>query len=90
MKYLVTGHAGFIGFSLVDKLIEGKNNRVIGIDNFNNYYDVKLKQKRVNLLKKKSKRFTNFKCFDNCFIRNIYLLYSWSRTPIFIHIDCNP
>ena len=61
MKFLITGHAGFIGFSLVDKLIEDKNNRVIGLDNFNNYYDVKLKKKRVNLLKKKCKRFSIFK-----------------------------
>jgi len=47
MKFLITGHAGFIGFSLVDKLIEDKNNRVIGLDNFNNYYDVKLKKKEL-------------------------------------------
>ena len=88
MKYLVTGHAGFIGFSLVDKLIEGKNNRVIGIDNFNNYYDVKLKQKRVNLLKKKSKRFSNFKSF-NCDIRNekkLRKIFLRNKFDIVIHL----
>ena len=42
MKILVTGAAGFIGFHLCKKLIE-KKKYVIGIDNLNNYYSVKLK-----------------------------------------------
>ena len=43
MNYiLITGTAGFIGFNLSKKLLEsGKN--VVGIDNHNNYYDVKIK-----------------------------------------------
>ena len=45
MTILVTGAAGFIGFHLVKKLIES-NKRVIGLDNFNNYYDVELKESR--------------------------------------------
>ena len=53
MRYLITGHAGFIGFSLVKKLIKNKRNYVVGIDNFNTYYDIKLKKRRVDLLKKK-------------------------------------
>jgi len=88
MKFLITGHAGFIGFSLVDKLIEDKNNRVIGLDNFNNYYDVKLKKKRVNLLKKKSKRFSNFKSF-NCDIRNekkLRKIFLSNKFDIVIHL----
>ena len=37
---LITGIAGFIGFSLAKKLL--KNNiSVVGIDSFNNYYDTK-------------------------------------------------
>ncbi len=50
MKYLITGHAGFIGFSLVKLLIKDKKNFVVGIDNFNNYYDIKLKKKEFNYL----------------------------------------
>ena len=42
MKILVTGAAGFIGFHLIKKLISN-NNEVIGIDNLNDYYDIKLK-----------------------------------------------
>lgn len=47
---LVTGAAGFIGFSLCKKLLE-KNYEVVGIDNLNDYYDVKLKQERIKELK---------------------------------------
>lgn len=60
MKFLITGHAGFIGFSLVKKLIKNKKNYVVGLDNFNTYYDIQLKKKRVALLKKEAK-YKNFK-----------------------------
>ncbi len=48
-KILVTGAAGFIGFHLSKKLLEDGWN-VTGIDNLNNYYDVNLKQSRLDLL----------------------------------------
>jgi UDP-glucuronate 4-epimerase len=47
---LITGCAGFIGFHLAKKLL--KNKKIIGIDSLNNYYSVKLKKKRLNILKK--------------------------------------
>lgn len=47
--YLITGAAGFIGFYLSKKLLE-QGCRVIGIDNINDYYDVKLKYYRLKLL----------------------------------------
>ena len=46
----VTGCAGFIGFHLCKKLLD-KNYFVIGVDNLNNYYDVKLKKSRLKILK---------------------------------------
>ncbi len=49
MKILITGSAGFIGFSLALKLLK-KGLNVIGVDNHNDYYDVKLKDKRKSLL----------------------------------------
>lgn len=58
MKIIVTGAAGFIGFHLVKKLLR-KKIEVIGIDNLNDYYDKKIKQKRLNILKKNR----NFKFF---------------------------
>ena len=52
MKILITGVAGFIGFSLAKRLLED-NIDVIGIDNLNKYYSKKLKLKRLSILKKK-------------------------------------
>lgn len=57
-KILITGSAGFIGFHLCKDLIRNKNLSLIGIDNINNYYDVKLKKERINILKNLG---TNFK-----------------------------
>ena len=49
MKILVTGAAGFIGSKLMYTLRE-RGDEVIGIDNFNDYYDVRLKEARVKAL----------------------------------------
>ena len=49
MKVLVTGAAGFIGFYLSKALIE-RGVEVVGIDNLNDYYDVKLKHERLAIL----------------------------------------
>ena len=43
MRVLVTGSAGFIGFHLCKYLLE-KKHLVYGLDNLNNYYDLKLKK----------------------------------------------
>jgi UDP-glucuronate 4-epimerase len=47
---LVTGAVGFIGAFLCKKLIESGNCRVIGFDNMNPYYDVGIKDDRLNML----------------------------------------
>ena len=59
MRFLVTGSAGFIGYSLVKNLCELKH-EVIGLDNLDNYYEVELKKSRVSELKK----FKNFKFLE--------------------------
>ena len=41
---LITGVAGFIGFSLCKELLKDKNKRIIGIDNLNSYYSIKCPQ----------------------------------------------
>ena len=51
-KIIVTGCCGFIGFSLSKKLLGDKNIQIIGIDIINDYYDVNLKNKDLNYLKK--------------------------------------
>ena len=48
-QYLVTGTAGFIGFSLARRLLE-QGIDVVGFDNVNDYYSVQLKRDRLRLL----------------------------------------
>ncbi len=48
-KILVTGSAGFIGFHLSRKLLD-RGYSVIGVDNLNDYYDVRLKKSRLEIL----------------------------------------
>lgn len=50
MKILVTGNAGFIGFHLARNLLS-RGDAVVGVDSVNNYYDVDLKVKRLELLR---------------------------------------
>jgi UDP-glucuronate 4-epimerase len=50
---LVTGVAGFVGFHLCQRLLD-RRDTIIGIDNLNNYYDVSLKQARLEQLKNRS------------------------------------
>ena len=50
MYTLITGCSGFIGYHTTLKLTQ-QNIKVIGLDNLNNYYDVSLKKKRLNILK---------------------------------------
>lgn len=47
--YLITGAAGFIGSFLSKRLLE-EGSQVIGLDNINDYYDINLKQKRLEML----------------------------------------
>lgn len=46
MKILVTGAAGFIGSRLMARLAE-RGDEVVGLDNINDYYDVRLKYGRL-------------------------------------------
>ncbi len=46
MKILITGAAGFIGSALALRLLE-RGDAVVGIDNLNDYYDVRLKEARL-------------------------------------------
>ena len=58
-KILITGSSGFIGFHIAKSELE-KGNYVIGVDNLNEYYDVKIKEDRLKVLKK-YKNFLFFK-----------------------------
>ncbi len=58
-KILITGAAGFIGFSMCQMLLKNDKHHIIGIDNLNSYYSPKLKKKRLEILKKNK----NFKFY---------------------------
>ena len=53
-KVLITGAAGFIGFHLSERLLKA-GATVVGIDNMNDYYDVTLKESRLEILNKYEK-----------------------------------
>lgn len=51
-KILITGGAGFIGFHLSNLLLD-KGYQVIGVDNLNDYYDIRIKEGRLAILREK-------------------------------------
>jgi UDP-glucuronate 4-epimerase len=59
MKILITGTAGFIGYSFSKYLLLNTNHKIIGIDNLNDYYPKKIKFARIKNLKKNK----NFKFY---------------------------
>ena len=72
MNILVTGAAGFIGYNFIKQLLNNKKIKIIGIDIFEDYYDVNLKKKRILDLKKNK----NFKFSKiNIHKEKIYLIY---------------
>ena len=52
MHILITGSSGFIGYHLALRLLKNKRIHVTGIDNLNDYYDVRIKKLRLKNLKK--------------------------------------
>lgn len=72
MKILITGGAGFIGSHLAKKLMD-RGDKVVIIDNFNNYYDPKLKRDRIGKFLKGyefvlcKKDIRNFRALENIF-----------------------
>ncbi|MGJ4886122.1 NAD-dependent epimerase [Bradyrhizobium sp. HKCCYLRH1065] len=80
---LVTGAAGFIGFHLSQRLLaEGR--RVIGIDNVNAYYDPKLKEARLEILK--AQPGFVFHKLDLVDRAGIKALFAQHRFPVVVHL----
>ena len=75
MNILITGCAGFIGFSLIRELIKNKKYNVIGVDNLNNINDdLKLKKKRLSLIKKNIK-FSKINLEDRLKLKKLFKKY---------------
>ena len=72
MKILVTGVAGFIGMHSAKKLLD-EGHEIIGIDNLNDYYDVSLKEDRLQTLKDyKNFRFLKLDIKDQKDLLNLF------------------
>ncbi|ROU10128.1 NAD-dependent epimerase [Kluyvera ascorbata] len=71
MIYLVTGAAGFIGFHVCVRLLKA-GHQVVGIDNLNDYYDVSLKQARLDRLQSPQFRFHKIDLADRSAITNLF------------------
>lgn len=78
MKILITGAAGFIGSFLCKRLLEATSDDIIGLDNLNDYYDVSLKETRLDMLKP-YKNFTFIKgdISDKAFVDKLFNEYKF-------------
>lgn len=83
MNILITGGAGFIGSTLADKLLN-EGNKIIVLDNFNDYYDVKLKEQNVRV----NEDNPNYKLYrgDICNIELTEKIFSENNIDKVVHI----
>ena len=78
MKYLVTGAAGFIGFHVSQRLLKD-GHQVTGIDNLNDYYDVNLKQARLDLLQSPLFSFHKIDLADRVRMEQLFVAEKFDR-----------
>ena len=78
MKYLITGAAGFIGFHVSQRLLAA-GHQVVGLDNLNDYYDVSLKQARLDLLPSADFRFVKMELDDNAGMAELFAEEQFDR-----------
>jgi len=83
MKILVTGAAGFIGSHLCERLVS-KGHQILGIDNFSEYYDPKLKEINANDIKDAGVKLLTADLLDNLAVilpNDIDVIYHFAAQP---------
>jgi UDP-glucuronate 4-epimerase len=79
MKVLLTGAAGFIGMHVAIRLLE-RGDEVVGVDNINDYYDVKLKYDRLERIKAYEKfRFVKLDIADRPVMEKLFAEEKFQR-----------
>jgi len=79
MKLLVTGAAGFIGYHTAKRLLE-RGDEVVGLDNLNEYYDVTLKQARLEQLERHENfRFVKLDLADRAGMEKLFAARKFER-----------
>ncbi|KZM44901.1 protein CapI [Marinomonas sp. SBI22] len=71
MKFLVTGAAGFIGSSVVSRLCV-LGHQVVGVDNLNSYYDVALKEARLNRIQDRNFKLVQLDIANRDSVANLF------------------
>lgn len=82
MKILVTGAAGFIGMHVSSRLIK-LGHEIVGIDNLNDYYDVRLKLLRLKQLKSTKFKFVKMDILNK---DKIFSLFSDQKFELVLHL----
>lgn len=82
-KIFVTGSAGFIGFSLCQKLLD-RGDVIVGIDNHNSYYDTKIKDARIKILE----HYSNYKHYrsDITDLENLDKIFEEKKPDIVVNL----
>ncbi len=81
-KIFVTGSAGFIGFSLCQKLLD-RGDAIIGVDNHNSYYDPKIKDARIKILE----NYPNYKHYrsDITDLKSLNIIFEEKKPDIVVN-----
>ena len=82
-KLLITGAAGFIGSTLVDRLL-ARGDTVVGLDNFNDYYDPAIKRSNLEKALKRKEFFLHE--LDVCDETPFMALVDGERPDVIVHL----